>query len=370
MSLPTVPPTVSLYYRDGRSDKEYHASILPAGQELYVVTFQYGRRGSSLTSGTKTAQPVPYAQAQTIFHKLVQEKTAKGYTPGDTGVPYQDSNQSGRVTGMLPQLLNPLEEDRLEEFLDNGSYAQEKKNGRLRQIKKEGDRIIGANKLGLSIALPEPLVQALRALPCQDLALVGEGIGTTLHCFDLTRYDGDVTAAPYATRYDTLVPLIQGASLRALQLVPAATTPAAKRALYARLRAENAEGLVFKDPFAPYTPGRPNSGGPQFKFKFTATSTFVVKKHNLKRSVEIQLLTPQALFVSCGNVTIPPSAQLPPIHSLIEVEYLYAFNGSHNLHQPVYLGLRDDIDRGDCRLTQLKYQPITDHDDEYDDAAA
>jgi bifunctional non-homologous end joining protein LigD len=362
MSVPTVPHTVSLYYRDGRSDKEYHASITPTDHELYVVTFQYGRRGATLTSGTKTAQPVPYAQAETIFTKLVQEKTAKGYTPGEAGVPYQDSSQSGRVTGLLPQLLNTLEDNRLEEFLANGCYAQEKKNGRLLQVKKDGDRIIGANKRGLSIALPEPIVEAVRRLPADDVALVGEGIGTTFHCFDLTRYNRDLKPAPYATRYDILLPLIDVASHPAIQPVIAATTPQAKRALYARLRAENAEGIVFKDPRAPYTPGRPNSGGPQWKLKFIATSTFVVKKHNLKRSVEIQLLHAHDRFVSCGNVTIPPNTPIPPINSLIEVQYLYAFSASHNLHQPVYLGPRDDIAYGECRLTQLKYQPLPEND--------
>lgn len=365
MSHAITTPSISLYYQQGSSDKEYHAQIT-AVDDLYLVNFQYGRRGSSLTSGSKTSRPVPFDQATKIFTKLILEKKAKGYTEGATGVPYQDSSKSGRVTGMLPQLLNPLDESRLDEFLANGSYAQEKKNGRLLQLKREGERITGANKLGLSIALPDPIVHAVQALPCDDLALVGEWIGTTLHCFDLTRYDRDVMRQPYATRYHTLAPLIEASSHRAVQLITAATTPKAKRALYERLRTEHAEGIVFKDPLAPYTPGRPNSGGPQWKLKFKSSSTFIVKKHNLKRSVEMQLLDSQGIFVSSGNVSIPPNKSIPPIHSLIEVEYLYAINGSHHLHQPVYLGPRDDVDRGDCRLTQLKYQPLTDGDPDDD----
>lgn len=361
MSQSTTTPSVSLYYQHGSSDKEYHAQMTAVG-DLYLVNFQYGRRGSSLTSGSKTSHPVPFDQAEQLFTKLIQEKKAKGYTEGTAGIPYQDSSQSGRVTGLLPQLLNPLDEDRLDEFLANTSYAQEKMNGRLLQVKREGDVIIGANKLGLSIALPDPIVEAVRTLPCDDLALVGEWIGTTLHCFDLTRCDRDLKPTSYATRYNTLRPLIETVSNRSLQFITAATTPEAKRALYARLRTENAEGIVFKDSYAPYTPGRPNSGGPQWKLKFTASSTFIVKKHNLKRSVEIQLLNAHGLLVSCGNVTIPPNTPRPPINSLIEVQYLYAINLSHNLHQPVYLGPRNDIDYDECRLTQLKYQPCTESD--------
>ena len=36
---------VTLYYREGSSDKVYQTAIEPAG-ELFVVNFAYGRRGS------------------------------------------------------------------------------------------------------------------------------------------------------------------------------------------------------------------------------------------------------------------------------------------------------------------------------------
>jgi bifunctional non-homologous end joining protein LigD len=44
--------SVSLYYREGSSDKEYHASIEPAGPR-FVVNFAYGRRGSTLNTGNR-----------------------------------------------------------------------------------------------------------------------------------------------------------------------------------------------------------------------------------------------------------------------------------------------------------------------------
>ena len=43
--------------------------------------------------------------------------------------------------------------------------------------------------------------------------------------------------------------------------------------------------LVFKRLDAPYTPGRPNFGGSQFKYKLCATASFIVSGVNTKRSV-------------------------------------------------------------------------------------
>ena len=74
----------SLYYSEGRSDKEYHAEIVEVAGG-HVVNFRFGRRGAALTVGTKTSAPVDFAQAKTIYDKLVKEKTAKGYTPDVSG---------------------------------------------------------------------------------------------------------------------------------------------------------------------------------------------------------------------------------------------------------------------------------------------
>ena len=95
--------SVTLYYREGASDKVYQCQIEPAG-ERFVVNFAYGRRGSTLNTGTKTNVPVDYDSAKRIFDKLVKEKQGKGYTPGESGTPYQHSEQ--QPSGIFPQLLN------------------------------------------------------------------------------------------------------------------------------------------------------------------------------------------------------------------------------------------------------------------------
>lgn len=97
--------------------------------------------------------------------------------------------------------------------------------------------------------------------------------------------------------------------------------------MYARLKAEGKEGIVFKRLTAPYTPGRPASGGDQFKFKFVDACTCVVLARNAKRSVEIGLIDDEGKQVSVGNCTIGPNRSAPGLGSLIEVRYLYAHRG-------------------------------------------
>ena len=94
MSVITKLPSVTLYFKEGTSDKVYQCQIEAAG-ERFVVTFAYGRRGSTLNTGTKTNVPVSFDDAQRIFDKLVKEKKGKGYTEGEAGTPYTsaDSDQ-------------------------------------------------------------------------------------------------------------------------------------------------------------------------------------------------------------------------------------------------------------------------------------
>ena len=100
MNTLTATPTerITLYYREGSSDKVYQAAIEPAG-ERFVVNFAFGRRGSTMNTGTKTNVPVDYAAAKRTFDKLVREKSAKGYTPGADGAPYQQTTNANRGTG-------------------------------------------------------------------------------------------------------------------------------------------------------------------------------------------------------------------------------------------------------------------------------
>jgi len=58
-----IRESVTLYFREGASDKVYQAQINET-RDGCTVTFAYGRRGSALKDGIKTSSPVPYDKAK------------------------------------------------------------------------------------------------------------------------------------------------------------------------------------------------------------------------------------------------------------------------------------------------------------------
>ncbi|MGA2869819.1 MAG: WGR domain-containing protein [Verrucomicrobiota bacterium] len=346
---------VALYYREGSSDKVYQAAIEPAGNQ-FVVNFAYGRRGATLTTGTKTSSPVDYAAANKIYTKLVGEKKAKGYTEGENGTPYQHADK--QASGILPQLLNPVEETEVELLLRDDNYcAQEKFDGKHLLVRKQDNDLEGINKKGFVVGLPQTVANEVRSVPGSFIP-DGESIGDDYHAFDLLEYNGEnLRSLPYRIRLARLIDLLLLArsDYKHIHLVKTAFSTQQKTELWERLRRENREGIVFKRLDASYTPGKPNSGGPQLKFKFVATVSAVVAKINVQRSVEVSLLHGRNL-VSCGNVTIPANHQIPRVGDVVEVRYLYAYRDSLALYQPVYLGPRDDVEPSECLVSQLKFK--------------
>jgi bifunctional non-homologous end joining protein LigD len=346
---------ITLYFRQGSSDKIYQAAIEPKGGG-YTVNFAYGRRGSTLSTGTKTQSPVSHDEAKAIYEKLVKEKTAKGYTPGADGTPYRQTEKENQTTGIHCQLLNPVEEHDAEKLIEDSAYwMQEKWDGRRLLIRKQDGKVTGINKLGLAVALPEPLV--LDANRCDmDFILDGEAIGDMLCVFDVLLIgDEEIGGCRYTERLLRLMNLLASFQHPAMHLVETHFTAADKREAFERLKAANAEGVVFKHVDAPYIADRPASGGPQLKYKFCATASFIVGKINAKRSVTVQLLDGNTL-VGAGNVTIPPNHPVPEKEQVVECRYLYAFRESGCIYQPVYLGVRDDIRAEECTTAQLKYK--------------
>jgi len=352
--ITTQIPTTTLYYSEGSSDKVYQCAIEPAG-ERFVVNFAYGRRGSTMNTGTKTNVPVDYDSAQRIFDKLVKGKRSKGYTEGQDATPNQHSDQ--QPSGILPQLLNSIDESLLPKLIHDDNYCmQEKHDGRRLIVQKRGQNITGINKKGNTVGLSLPLFNVVQAFDA-DVTIDGESIGENLFAFDLLELDGvNIRSWPYRERLAALMNLLFSVQQRFIKLVETAFTPAQKLELLAKLREGRREGIVFKQLYAPSTSGRPNSGGTQLKHKFVATLSAVVAKVNRQRSVELKLIG-QHGWVSCGNVTIPANHRIPSVGQTVEIRYLYGFKESGVLFQPVYLGVRDDVDDTECLTSQLKFKP-------------
>ncbi len=299
--------------------------------------------------------PVPYDQAKRVYDRLISEKTAKGYTPGEDGTPFQHTDREQQVTGILPQLLNAIGDDQVPRYVKDPDFvSQEKFDGKRILIRKEGAAIDGINRRGLMCGIPSVLINEVREIP-GDFVIDGESIGEVFWAFDILCLHGsDIRSQPYRDRLFALNQIISG-ELGFLKLADTAATTEEKLALLERMRSENREGVVFKRLDAPYTPGRPNFGGTQFKYKLYATASFIVGKPNEKRSVMLNLLRGKSL-VPAGSVTIPPNHQVPRAGDVVEVRYLYAFRESGVIYQPVYLGPRTDIDPANCPVDQLKYK--------------
>jgi bifunctional non-homologous end joining protein LigD len=357
----------SLYYSEGRSDKEYHAEIVEVAGG-HVVNFRFGRRGAALTVGTKTLTPLDFAQAKTIYDKLVKEKTAKGYTPEGSGAAYQGTAHAGRHTGFVPQLLNPIaERDALDLINDHQWAAQEKMDGERRAVHAEKDQVTGINRKGLIVPLPQMIANELQYIAASQGAIFvdGEMVGERLYVFDLHTHQGArIHASPWIERMRLAEELLSGC--QHIRAVPFASTVSEKISLLNRVKIAHGEGLVFKRMTAPVTEGRPNSGGDWLKLKFVdSASCCVVGINSEKRSVRIGLVEIREgqEMLSVGNVTIPPNQTVPAVGEVVEVDYLYAYPGG-SLYQPVYRGKRPDLDFNACTIGQLKYKPAGREDED------
>lgn len=351
---------ISLYFSEGSSDKEYHAQ-LKEQDGGYVVFFQYGRRGAALQSGAKTTSPIEYDKAKKVYDKLVAEKMSKGYSTGVSGTAYQDTPKSSEFTGVLPQLLNPVEESEAHHLIRSHDWImQEKFDGKRIMCHRTSEGVTGINRKGLRVALPQSVTDEIGKLP-QDSIVDGELIGEGYFVFDFIRRAGhDLANMPCDDRFSTLNrQFAESGVTGSVTCVEVFATTEQKLTAFERIRSANKEGVVFKQVGSRYAPGRPNSGGDQVKFKFVeSASFFVIAKNSDKRSVAVGAFDASGNQVALGNVTIPPNYVVPEVNSVVEVLYLYAFEGGC-LFQPVYRGERsDEIDLAACVMTQLKFKPL------------
>jgi bifunctional non-homologous end joining protein LigD len=353
---------ISLYFQEGTSDKEYHVSIEECDKG-FVVNFAYGRRSSTLTTGTKTQEPVSIEAAQKIFDKLVKEKMAKGYMPDASCSPTEMTHQTNEKSGIYCQLLNTIDESQVERYINDDRFlAQEKKDGERRMLNLDGQagsfKLDSINKLGFSAGYPS-LFRALEKSSKVDFLLDGELVSDTLFAFDLLHFNGvDLTSRSAVDRLAILEKNFGMIANGISQIKPVYTayTREEKLALLVSLKDRNAEGIVFKLKAGTYKIGRPASGGDNLKFKFYETASFIVHVINDKRSVAIGLFDTDGSFMSAGNVTIPANHDVPKVGDVVEVRYLYAYKQSGSVFQPVYLGKRNDVAQHECETTQLKYK--------------
>ena len=355
-----ITQSVTLAYKEGSSDKVYRVT-LEETNGLYSVNVEYGRRGGTMITGTKTNAPTSLTPASNIYDKIVREKMAKGYLvaarsnlagPIPVIPPIKSTYSVARSLVNPCVLLNAIPESEATDLLsDNDWVAQQKFDGTRLVLRSTTAGFKGFNRKGALTTVPDSVAQAIRGIDC---TLDGELIGNVYYTFDCLRLGLDfcATATPLIARLTAMRSL--SFNTDSIVVVNCAVCTADKVRLWDKLKADNAEGIVFKGRNAPYTYGRPSSGGLYLKHKFYKTCSCVVTKINQQRSVGVSLDRGTELE-PVGNVTIPPNFNVPSLNDIVEVRYLYAFLGG-SLYQPTYLGCRTDIALEDCTMEQLVYK--------------
>jgi bifunctional non-homologous end joining protein LigD len=358
---------INLYYKDGKSDKVYHAQIVEKDGG-YIVPFQYGRRGTTLATGEKTKEPVTLEKAQSILASLYKEKTGKGYTEGEDGAVFQSKSLEERFTGNVPQLLNafPKDEKKREALLiellnDDDWVMQEKHDGWRTMIQKELTGVSASNKKGLSVAIPQSVADKFNHLSVEAL-FDGELIGEEYHIFDLLMLNGKNVRDKSVIERLEMLKNLEVSSM----VTPTYYTSNAKSQKFEELKRDKKtkrEGVVFKKKDAKYVPGRPASGGNQRKYKFMEESTMVVLSHNdTKRSIGVGVYDENKNMIPLGNVTIYANQDIPAIGAIVEIRYMHCFEGG-SIYVSSLKCERPDQDESDCILSQIKFKTKNDDDD-------
>ena len=356
-----VIESANMYYKEGVSDKVYHATIEDIC-DGYVVNFSYGRRGSALKTGSKTQRPTTLEEAKVIFNDLVKEKTGKGYrfveNANPSEIPVVSDDLPETPTEIQCVLLNPIGQDEAEKLIDNDDWTiQHKLDGVRFMLGKEaaGRSPYGINRKGKRVSVPTVIWNVVTNFD-DSFFIDGELIGETFHVFDILEYRGEcLRKKSLIERMKYLKTLFKYIESENIIRTPIYVKKEEKREAYENLIKENKEGVVFKHIDAHYNVGRPASGGNYLKYKFYSTCSCIVTDINKKRSAAIGLYKGKKL-VKAGNVTIPVNFDVPNVGDVVEVKYLYARKQSGALYQPIYLGKRTDINPEECQQTQLKFK--------------
>ncbi len=348
---------VNLRYVGGSSDKEYNVYMDANPHGDYEVHSTYGRTGSATNSSSRGIF-ASEAKARDEFNKLVNSKTAKGYklTGHEPTLATHSTSTEKKMLGVMPQLLNEIDEELAIKLIEDDDYMmQEKWDGRRRLIVKDGDDIKSGNKLGQVISsILNPIKEDIELIPINSITLDGEIMGEYIMLFDVILDD-----IPAKARYEILKTIFESEEIyESIRLTKTAFSTVDKTIMFNQAKKSNAEGVVFKKKDSLYLAGRPNSGGDQLKFKFTATATCIVKSiHDTKRSIGLSLFEHpfNGNGIDVGNCTVYPNMEIPKTGTLVEVKYLYMIKGG-SLYQPVLIGPRDDVNMSECTVKQLKYK--------------
>ena len=345
----------TLYSTEGGADKQYTLWI-EAKDDGFVVQAQWGPRGGTVQSGTKTPVPVPLDKAQKVYDKVVSEKLAKGYHAG-ADAPAFSQVANAVDSGLRPMLLTDASEQGSGPYIDDDRwFAQQKMNGKRIMLSiMPGAGVVGVNRRGLLCPIPAAIEKAPFAQVRYEVVLDGELIGDVFHVFDMVKGQGgslsDIGAASRHLLLSQWICLCgtKLAEAGVVEVVPIVVGEKDKQILVQQLRDRRQEGVVFKRMAGCYVSGRIENlkKAIAVKVKFYAEGDFLVLKWNDKSSIEVAAafdLEPGvhdvnriiggSAFKSVGNVTVHEKYKKQILlDGVVRVKYLYA-TPNRILYQP------------------------------------
>ena len=167
----------------------------------------------------------------------------------------------------------------------------------------------------------------------------------------------DVKNRGYLERFEILDGEVEPALTGDMRILPLAVGRKAKQKLHDQLRAANAEGLIFKEREAPYTPGARTAAMRKFKFLKSADVVIVENAGNAYLMAVYDgknLFEVGKVFAGTTNASRQQldAALARGERPVCEVRYLYATD-DHQLFQPVFVGSRTDKTAKQCLRDQL-----------------
>lgn len=355
------PKSTNLYLTEGASDKVYQAQ-LEQDAAGWSVNFQYGRRGKPLRSGNK-ATGIAYAQALKIFDKLISSKTKKGYTEEEHGQAFTSAEYAGQATGFRPQLLNEISVEEALALGDNW-LVQEKHDGERRGLQWDGAAAVYSNRRGLGVDVDVVIHEAFTKLgqALGPMEVDAEDMGDHIVIFDVLQHPS-MGSGTFRERAEILHTLQQASLSNGLYAQLKVDIPQPMSEFIASrlddLREGHAEGFVLRNADSHYVADRPASGGDALKVKFWADCSCRVTEGRVgKRSVGLELLDANNEWQPVGNVTIGGAREIPSAGTIIDVRYLYAYEGG-SLFQPTFIDVRTDVTDDECRMDRLKFHRPT-----------
>ena len=285
-----------------------------------------------------------------------------------------------KSTGYYPQLLTEIDEELAEKLiLDNDWLAQQKVDGTRMIVKWDGKEVTASNKLGKGINVPADLTEEIKLIV--PVVLDGEYCDGKLHVFDILQHkDEDLRTNNCEVRMDVLdnLSVVLSENLQALVILPTAFTAGQKKRLFATLKSNNSEGIVFKRKNAVLSEGKANKAinakgeivADYLKHKFVkSVDCIVVPAKNGKRAFDCYVYKvlggPETVSIGSVASGVKDSdmeyLQLEVARGkkvVAEVRYLYATGAGKTtdgsqLYQSAFLRFRDDKPYDQCVLNQL-----------------